>query len=107
MSSRNDQIFEKKNPIVNLDLNSRFMLFLQVTQHLFRKPGSPFGRDLAAINIARAREHGVPSYTRFRELCGLPVPQNWDDFTREMNVNVTTLEYSTIFELVFQYFQIF
>ncbi|XP_065335195.1 chorion peroxidase-like [Cloeon dipterum] len=72
----------------------------EVTTHLFRKPGAPFGRDLASINIARAREHGVPSYTRFREYCGLPVPNTWVEFAQDMSHNVTALEYSNVFESV-------
>ncbi|XP_059469359.1 peroxidase-like [Neocloeon triangulifer] len=72
----------------------------EVTTHLFRKPGSPFGRDLASINIARAREHGVPSYTKFREYCGLPVPNTWEEFVQDMTVNVTAIEYSHMFESV-------
>ncbi|XP_052258555.1 chorion peroxidase-like [Dreissena polymorpha] len=42
----------------------------QVTRHLFeRAPG--FGGDLAAINIQRARDHGIPAYQAWRRFCGL------------------------------------
>ncbi|XP_052280762.1 chorion peroxidase-like [Dreissena polymorpha] len=42
----------------------------QVTRHLFeRAPG--FGGDLAAINIQRARDHGIPGYQAWRRFCGL------------------------------------
>ncbi|XP_060553491.1 peroxidase-like isoform X2 [Ruditapes philippinarum] len=42
----------------------------QVTRHLFeRRPG--FGGDLAATNIQRARDHGIPSYQKWRRHCGL------------------------------------
>ena len=49
----------------------------EVTNHLFEEPGKKFGMDLAAINMARGREHGVPGYGRWREWCGLG-QVDWD-----------------------------
>ncbi|CAA9994899.1 unnamed protein product [Nesidiocoris tenuis] len=51
----------------------------QVTNHLFQEPSKTFGRDLASINIARAREHGVPGYMAYRKFCGLDDMRTWDD----------------------------
>ncbi|KAK4882080.1 hypothetical protein RN001_005399 [Aquatica leii] len=68
----------------------------EVTQHLFRPPGQPFGRDLKAADVARNRDHGLSSYNDYRVLCGLPKAHSFDDFLDTIpkeNVEKLTLLY--------------
>ncbi|KAK7076494.1 hypothetical protein SK128_009108, partial [Halocaridina rubra] len=68
----------------------------EVTNHLFQEPDKKWGMDLAAINMQRGREHGVPSYNQFREFCGLPKAYKFDDLLGSMS-NKTVRRYGDIY----------
>lgn len=53
----------------------------------YERLGSPFGLDLAAINIQRGRDHGIPPYVAWRKPCGLSPVNNWEDLDRVMSAD--------------------
>lgn len=58
-----------------------------VTNHLF--DGDENGMDLVALNIQRGREHGLPGYTKYKELCSLGTTNSFSDLSRHMSVRRT------------------
>ncbi|KAL1488619.1 hypothetical protein ABEB36_014422 [Hypothenemus hampei] len=68
-------------PMENLDQ----FITGEVTNHLFEDRKIPFsGIDLIALNVQRARDHGIPSYNNYRALCNLKRATTWDDLSREI-----------------------
>jgi len=59
----------------------------QMHHHLFESinhQGKIIRRDIIAMNICRGREHGIPGYNAYRELCNLPRAQQFEDFADTM-----------------------
>ncbi|XP_058126675.1 peroxidase-like [Anopheles ziemanni] len=50
----------------------------EAKHYLFRN-ANPYGVDLKAIDIHRARDHGLAGYNDYREFCGLQRASNWSD----------------------------
>ena len=48
---------------------------------MFQGKNESFGLDLAAINIQRGRDHGLPGYSAWREACGLDPITDFDNLT--------------------------
>ncbi|CAG0883706.1 unnamed protein product [Cyprideis torosa] len=51
----------------------------EVRGTLFKKPNETLGHDLVTLNIQRGRDHGLQSYTRYRDWCGLRPVHSWYD----------------------------
>ncbi|EFA05698.1 chorion peroxidase isoform X1 [Tribolium castaneum] len=69
----------------------------ELTNHLFQSRGFPFGMDLAAINVQRGRDHGLPPYTSWREPCGLSPIKSWKDLEKIMNPD-TVHRFESLYE---------
>lgn len=65
-----------KRPTENLNKELTEKLFLTSEAVAF---------DLAAINIQRGRDHGIPGYNEYRKICNLSVAETFDDLKGEIS----------------------
>lgn len=84
-------------PVENVDDN----FAEEVTDHLF--DGDESQLDLVALNIQRARDHGVPGYVRYREICrvdGRRRVRDFDDLSSNINRRVRQIKFLIVFALL-------
>uniref|UniRef100_A0A4D5R9W0 Chorion peroxidase n=1 Tax=Scolopendra viridis TaxID=118503 RepID=A0A4D5R9W0_SCOVI len=61
----------------------------QIHHNLFGTGGS--GSDLYAINIQRARDHGIPGYNSWRQFCGFPRFTEFSELNAVMRADVVNV----------------
>ena len=69
--------------IANSSENVDRTLSSGIIKHLFERVDSP-GQNLAALNIQRSRDHGIPGYNDFRKFCGLSNAKTFEDTKNEI-----------------------
>jgi len=50
--------------------------------------GEPRGFDLVALNIQRGRDHGIPGYVKYREICQAGKVTTFQDLSDTMSQKV-------------------
>lgn len=66
------------------------LLNKELTEKLFNRYHE-VALDLAALNIQRGRDHGLPTWTEYRKFCNLTVPKTWRDLKKIVQ-NDTVIE---------------
>jgi len=67
-----------------------------LARKLFLRPGESGHVDLTALNIQRGRDHGLPTYGRWRSFCRLPAISSFSQLENFMNPSVAQ-DFATIY----------
>lgn len=63
-----------------------WVIFFQISSHLFSN--GIFGYDIFSLDIQRGRDHGLPPYISYRNLCGLPEVSKFEDLSDVMSPEI-------------------
>ena len=63
-----------------IESHSFYSIFVNAVRERLVIEGNIFG-DLMAINIQRARDHGLPGFAHYREVLGLGAVNSFDDLS--------------------------
>ena len=74
------QTLSIRNMISLIESHSFYSIFVNAVRERLVIEGNIFG-DLMAINIQRARDHGLPGYAHYREVLGLGAVNSFDDLS--------------------------
>merc|ERR1712117_793520 len=56
-----------------------------IRNHLFESSSGRGGLDLVAVNIQRGRDHGLPGYNKYKEICTGDKARTFDDLRKVMS----------------------
>nr|XP_012951556.3 myeloperoxidase isoform X2 [Anas platyrhynchos] len=72
------------------------LLVEELQNHLFEQTAL-MGLDLAALNLQRGRDHGLPGYNAWRRFCGLSQPQSVEELSEVLGNSKLAKKYMDLY----------